>query len=130
MELIQKLFKFGIVGLSGVVVDYAVTALCKELLGMNVYIANSLGFVVAAASNYAINRKWTFQSESKNVRKEFATFFLISLVGLLWNNLIIWILTDLWLSITFYIAKFIAIVLVFVWNFGLNNAFNFKDTEA
>ena len=61
--LILKFVKFCIVGFSGMVVDFGTTWLCKEKLGWNKYLSNSLGFVLAATNNYIWNRLWTFHSE-------------------------------------------------------------------
>jgi putative flippase GtrA len=77
-----KFLKFGIVGFSGVFVDFGVTYACKEWLKIQKYIANSIGFIVAASSNYFFNRTWTFRSQNPEVAKEYTEFFIISLVGL------------------------------------------------
>lgn len=125
MSLILKFIKFGVVGFSGMIVDFGVTWLCKEKLRWNKYISNSLGFIIAATNNYIWNRLWTFGSESEQVTREYGLFFLISLIGLGLNNLIIYILHDK-CRLNFYLAKIFAIGCVTVWNFGMNYLFNFK----
>ena len=125
MSLIFKFIKFGVVGFSGMIVDFGVTWLCKEKLRWNKYISNSLGFIIAATNNYIWNRLWTFGSESVQVTREYGLFFLISLIGLGLNNLIIYILHDK-CRLNFYLAKILAIGCVTVWNFGMNYLFNFK----
>ena len=47
-----KFLKFGVVGFSGVFVNFGVTYVCKEWLKWNKYLSNILGFIVAATSNY------------------------------------------------------------------------------
>ena len=123
-QLIIKLFKFCIVGFSGVIVDFGVTWTLKEKLHLNKYIANSTGFVTAATSNYILNRIWTFGSTSPQVATEYFLFFSIALFGLALNNLIIYLLSDK-LNRNFYISKTIAIVIVAFWNFFMNYAFTF-----
>ena len=125
MSLIFKFIKFGVVGFSGMIVDFGVTWLCKEKLRWNKYISNSLGFIIAATNNYIWNRLWTFGSESVQVTRDYGLFFLISLIGLGLNNLIIYILHDK-CRLNFYLAKILAIGCVTVWNFGMNYLFNFK----
>ncbi len=124
-EFITKMVKFGLVGLSGVFVDYFVTFSMKEIFLINKYIANTSGFITAASTNYLLNRRWTFKSTNPAIVKEYLKFFGISLAGLLLNNFIIWLLTDYALSIHFYLSKFIAILVVFIWNFFMNHYFNF-----
>lgn len=125
MELLLKFIKFGVVGILGMVIDFGVTWLFKEKISINQYIANSLGFVTAATSNYILNRKWTFDSHVKNIPVEFLSFLTVSVIGLLLNNLIIFLLTEK-LGVKFYLAKLIAIGIVVVWNFFANYLFTFR----
>jgi putative flippase GtrA len=106
------------------IVDFGITWFLKEKIKVNKYIANSTGFILAATSNYFFNRVWTFESQNKDVAGEFASFFLISLIGLALNNLIIWILADKF-KMNFYWSKLIAIGVVTLWNFGMNFMFTF-----
>ena len=93
-ELFIKFFKFGIVGVSGVVVDFGVTWLMKEQLRLNKYIANSAGFGCAVLSNYILNRIWTFHSSDPHVGLQFAKFTVVAIIGLGMNNGIIYWLTE------------------------------------
>ncbi len=124
-SIFLKFFKFGIVGSSGVLVDYGITFVCKELLKMNKYIANSFGFIAAASTNYYFNRVWTFRSTNPNVTVEYTKFFLIALVGLGLSNSIIWFVSKK-TKYDFYIIKGFAIIIVFLWNFGANYLITFK----
>ena len=54
-QLIIKFAKFGIVGFSGMIVDYAVLFLMKEVVGLPALWANAISFTVAATSNYFLN---------------------------------------------------------------------------
>ena len=62
-----KFIKFGIVGFSGVFIDFGITYVCKEWLKIQKYMANSIGFTVAASSNYFLNRIWTFKSQNPDI---------------------------------------------------------------
>ena len=64
---ILKFIKFGVVGFSGVFVDFGITYLCKEKIKINKYVSNAIGFICAATSNYILNRIWTFESENADV---------------------------------------------------------------
>jgi putative flippase GtrA len=120
-----KFIKFGIVGFSGLLVDFGLTWIFKEKFKSNKYIANSIGFCVAATSNYIFNRIWTFESMNENITREYLSFFTISLIGLALNNFIIFILNDK-AKIHFYVSKLIAIIIVTIWNFGMNYFFTFS----
>jgi putative flippase GtrA len=120
--MIFKFFKFIIVGFSGMIVDFSITILLKEKLKVNRYISNSAGFTIAASSNYLFNRLWTFESNNPKVLVEYSTFLIISLIGLIINNLIIYLLEK---KFRFYFAKFVAIMVTSLWNFSANYWLNF-----
>ena len=128
-ETLKKLVKFGMVGMSGMLIDYGVTAFLKEVIEANKYIANTAGFLMAASNNYFWNRRWTFKSSSPNPLREYGGFVLIAMSGLVINNGIIYLLSDKLLHLNFYLSKFIAITTVFLWNFTMNNFFNFKHRK-
>jgi putative flippase GtrA len=121
--MILKFLKFIIVGFSGMIVDFSITILLKEKLKVNRYIANSTGFTLAASSNYLFNRWWTFESNNPKVLVEYSTFFLISLIGLVINNLIIYLFEK---RLKFYFAKFLAVMVTSLWNFTANYYLNFN----
>lgn len=123
--LLFKLFKFCVVGFSGMFVDFGTTWFLKEKAKVNKYLANSTGFILAATSNYIFNRIWTFHSQNPEIALEFFSFIGISIVGLSINNLVIYILTDKF-RWNFYISKLCAIGVVTIWNFGMNYVYTFK----
>ena len=125
ITILLRFIRFGIVGASGMVVDFGVTWLCKEKLRWNKYISNSLGFILAASNNFFWNRIWTFESQSEQVAREYTFFVLIALVGLGLNNLIIYLLHERW-HLNFYVSKLIAIACVTIWNFSMNYVFTFR----
>jgi len=114
-----KFIKFGIVGFSGVFIDFGITYVCKEWLKIQKYVANSIGFIVAASSNYLFNRTWTFKSQDPNIAYEYTEFLVISLIGLGIANLIVYLIHSR-LKQNFYLSKLFAIGMVTIWNFFAN----------
>lgn len=123
-EFIWKFIKFGVVGFSGVFVDFGITYVSKEWIKIPKYIANAIGFTIAATSNYFFNRIWTFHSTNPQIAVEFSSFFIISLIGLGINTLILWILVSKYHK-NFYVSKLFAIGVVTIWNFLVNYFFTF-----
>jgi putative flippase GtrA len=119
-----KFLKFGVVGASGMVVDFSLTYLFKEIIKVQKYVANAIGFTVAAIVNYTFNRIWTFQSNDPHVTVQFFKFFLISSIGLGINTLILYILVSKFKQ-NFYLSKLFAIGVVLIWNFTINLLFTF-----
>jgi putative flippase GtrA len=66
--------------------------LFRNILKINQYIANTIGFAVAATTNYIINRIWTFTSHNPHIFEEYTKFFIVSLIGLAINTLVLYIL--------------------------------------
>lgn len=123
--LVLKFIKFCVVGFSGMVIDFGTTWLLKEKVRVNKYIANSTGFILAATSNYVWNRFWTFQSENDHIATEYLSFIIISLAGLVINNLLVYFFSDK-MKFNFYLSKLIAIGVVTLWNFIMNFLITFR----
>lgn len=117
--LFLKFVKFGVVGFSGLFIDFGFTYLFKELFKVQKYVANAIGFTIAASSNYILNRIWTFRSTNPDIAVEYTEFLLISILGLGLNTLILYFVINRF-KLNFYIAKIIAIGVVTVWNFFAN----------
>lgn len=126
MEIFYRIIKFGLTGFFGMSIDFGATWLFKEKIKINKYIANAIGFSLAVTNNYFINRVWTFQSTNPHLGTEFSKFVFVSLVGLGLNTFIIYLFHQRKDGINFYLAKFFAIVIVFVWNFLANWLFTFR----
>lgn len=124
-----KFLKFGVVGFSGVFVDFGVTWLMKEIVRIPKYVANGIGFITAATTNYYLNRIWTFESTNPEVMVEFTEFFVISLIGLGLNTLILWMLVSRF-KLNFYFAKIFAIGAVTIWNFLANALITFNPDRV
>ena len=129
--LILKFLKFGVVGASGMVVHFSVLYLFREVVGLNSFVANTIGFVTAATTNYILNRIWTFRSHEKQVGVEYLKFILVSVIGLGINNGTLWLgshllpaWTDDW---RFYILWVFAVGVTTLWNFFGNMLFTFKQ---
>jgi len=123
-DILIKFMKFGAVGATGVVVDFSFTWVGKEKVGIQKYMANAIGFAIAATTNYFLNRWWTFHSNNPELAMEYTRFLVVSLIGLGLNTLLIWY----WVSKrnrNFYISKLFAMGLVTFWNFFVNLMFTF-----
>ncbi len=125
-ELIIKFIRYALVGLTGVIVDFSITYLFKEYVKVSKYVANSLGFCTAVITNYLLNRYWTFGVGQEDVFIQFGTFLVVSLIGLVLNNIIIFLLNEK-LRLNFYVSKIIAIFVVIFWNFFVNYYYTFRS---
>ena len=107
------------------VIDFSVTLLCKEKLQLNKYVSNSAGFCCAVINNFLLNRYWTFEHTAHPIALQFVSFALVSVTGLLINNLILYLLLK-YSKANFYLIKLVATGLVFFWNYSINFFFTFN----
>lgn len=134
---IGRLIRFGLVGLSGVVVDMAALYLLSEptMLGLGLTRSKILAAEVAILNNFFWNDIWTFGDLAKNQNtwkkrfKRFIKFNLICLAGLILNVLILNVLFNVF-GINRYVANLLAIAVVTIWNFWLNLKLSWRVTEV
>lgn len=107
-------------------IDFSITWLCKEKFRFNKYVANTAGFSFAVVSNFSLNYFWTFKGTDKSVTSALGLFISFSLIGLVLNNLFLYLFTDV-MSLHFYLSKALAIACVFAWNFSSSYFFNFHS---
>lgn len=117
--------KFGITGVLGLIIDFTLTWVFKDELNFNKFVANAIGFTAAVVCNYFIHRNWTFKDKKAKSGMQFTAFFTVSVIGLLLNSAIIFLLSNM-LFLNFYVSKCVAIFIVFFWNFSANYFFVFK----
>src|SRR5262249_27037864 len=80
-----QLFRFGLVGASGYVVNLAVVGLLSEDLGVHHRLAAVVAFCVAVTNNFMLNRHWTFQAGDGHAGFQAMRFFAVSIAALLIN---------------------------------------------
>jgi putative flippase GtrA len=86
-----QLIKFGLVGSSGFVVNFAVYAVCLKGFGLHYLASACIAFAVAVANNFLLNRQWTFRQErdSRHAAEQGFRFLLVSACALIPNLLIL-----------------------------------------
>ena len=117
-----QLAKFGLVGLSGYILNLVVYTL---LLGIGAHSAAVISFTVSAASNYWWNRHWTFAHQKGDLGAQGMRFFVVSLVAFGVNQLWLVVFID-WLDWRKVVSQAIAIVLVTPLNFLGNKLWSFR----
>jgi putative flippase GtrA len=81
----MQLFKFGLVGCSGYLINLAVFVLLADSLGLHHLAAATGAFCVAVANNFLWNRHWTFGPGDAHPAFQAVRFFAVSLAALLIN---------------------------------------------
>jgi dolichol-phosphate mannosyltransferase len=133
---IGRFVRFGIVGLSGVIVDMGLLFLLSDptTLGWGLTRSKLIASEMAIINNFIWNDAWTFRDISSHQTKQmdrlrrFAKFQLICLAGLVLNTVLLNLQYNL-LGINRYVANAIAIVIVTGWNFWLNLKLSWRASD-
>jgi putative flippase GtrA len=89
-----QLFKFGVVGGTGYVINLAVFAVLAEGLGIH-HILSAVGaFCVAVTNNFLWNRRWTFRAPEGHPGFQAARFLTVSVLALGVNLALLYLLVD------------------------------------
>ena len=116
-ELLNQIFKFIIVGGIATLIDWIIYYILNSVFNINPLISNIFSFSLSLIYNYIASVKWVFNvSKKKNKKRIFMEFIILSVVGLLISEFLIWLLVDK-LSINSMISKIISTAIVMVFNF-------------
>jgi len=90
-----QLFKFGVIGASGYVINLAVFAALNEAFGVHHILAALGAFCVAVTNNFLWNRHWTFRAAGGHAGFQAARFLTVSVLGLGVNLILLYLLVDI-----------------------------------
>ena len=121
----KKVFKFGIVGLTGVVVNLALLALLL-MVGLSGYIALFFAIIVAILNNFLWNDLWTFRDSPRrtvtSVWERLWSFYTVSAGGAVINYGVAVLLSH-FIGMKIDLADLIGILIGFIRNFLVNRRF-------
>ena len=119
-KLFEQILKFGVVGMLAFLVDYGVLMLLSQVCGVDPVLSAGISFCVSVVFNYLASMRYVFtHREDMSKTKEFVIFIVLSAVGLVINEIIMWVGTR-WLGTTglaVTVVKVFATAVVMVWNF-------------
>ena len=125
----MKMFRFGMVGLTGIVVNEGVLIYLKEYVHFALPLASVLAIEIAIVNNFIWNDLWTFKSDSHHALdrrwQRFVSFQAVSIGGAIINFVVLNVLA-FYAGIDYRIANILGILLAFVWNFMVNRRVTWK----
>jgi len=113
------------VGALGTFIDITSLYVFVEYFSTGVITGSIISFLLAVISNFILNKIWTFENKSKNYRKLFIKFLIVSVVGLTLTIISMEILVFV-LNIWYILAKAMTSLIVLSWNFLANQFWTFK----
>lgn len=141
--MIERIFKYKVarflfVGTSAVVIDVSVNYFIVLILHLYAPIesgiANVVSISVAFVYNFTLSRKWTFQSNSPNKKKQFIKFLGLNITNLITSTLLIALLVLIFKEIIPFrestiqiLFKIIITAIYAVFNYIIYQKWIFKD---
>ncbi|MCB2354969.1 GtrA family protein [Clostridium estertheticum] len=122
---INVIVRYGLVGLLGTTIHFGSLILLVEFANFDPVLGSALGFLLVLVISYILNRTWTFQSKSRNLR-QFLIYSIVSLIGLGLNSTIIFISVHL-LKWNYLYGQCLVVLVVPVSNYLLNSLWTFRD---
>jgi len=118
-----RFIRFGLVGLSGVFVDFPIFWALTSIAHVRDLIAILPAYAAATLWNFTFNDMWTFRDRGEKTRRatliRLGKFGLVSLLPLAYRLATYYPLTRV-SDVTKLLAYAIAIVVGMAWNFGVN----------
>jgi dolichol-phosphate mannosyltransferase len=125
---VKRLFKFILVGTTGIVVNEGLLYVLTEFAGLFYLISSVIAVQAAILNNFVWNHLWTFADRrqvKESIWYRLGKFELVSIAGKLTNILILFLAVT-FLDIHYLIANLLGIAAGFVVNFTANNIWTWR----
>ena len=127
---ITQLFRYTIVGGIAFCVDYGLLYILTEFIHFHYLVSATISFLAGLVVNYILTTWWIFRRHKLSNRTvEFIIYGIIGLIGLLFNNILMYFFTDI-LHLHYMFSKLITAILVMGWNFFGGKIILFKDNTS
>ena len=128
--------RFAIVGGVNTALDFSILFTLTMFIGIPKELANFISTSVSFLFSFFANKKYTFKSTSKNLKRQFLLFTIVTLFGL-WviQTIIIAAITPVFTNLginkpaALLISKLIATVASLIWNYTLYSRVVFKKPK-
>lgn len=125
-KYMQGLFGYLIVGGLATIVEWAGFWLFSEKMGITYLLATALAFAISTFANWLFGRLLVFRGkQAQSLLREILSVYLASIVGLLLNLLIMFLLVQIF-SVEKMLAKVSATILVFAYNYLVRKLIIYK----
>ena len=115
--VLKQFLKFVVVGLIAFGIDYGLLVFFTEICGINYLLSATISFIISVIFNYIASMRYIYiRKDTLSKRKEFLIFVVLAIVGLIINNILLYIGVEI-LKWDYRIMKIVAGVIVALWNF-------------
>ena len=116
-DIFLQFFRYIFVGGTAFIVDFFFLYLFSDICGIYYLISAVLSFIISVLVNYIMSTRWVFNQDNiGNKVLEFNLFILISTIGLVFTEVLLYFFTDI-VGLYYLVSKIIASIIVLFWNF-------------
>lgn len=142
LPILFQIGRYGLVGAANTAVDFGILSLLALLTkiysGYKIFGLDFISFSLATLNSFGWNKFWTFESkEKKDIAKELPAYLIVTILGVLANALIVYLITTLTPPFDGFnekqqliIAKIFAVIFSGVWNFIGYKFIVFKKNDS
>lgn len=119
-------FKFQAAAIIATLVDFTVTIVLTEIVGINYLISTSTGSIIGGIVNFLLGRKWVFKADYLPAGRQLFRYLITWAISILLNITCVIILTE-FVKFNYIISKIITAVLIGItFNFSMQKRFVFN----
>ncbi len=114
--LFYQIMKFGMVGMIAFLIDYSILYILTEFCFIHYMVSSVISFIISLVFNYIASVYWVFDIQRKQTIKDIEIFAGLSVIGLVINQIVMYLLTDVG-NFYYMFSKLFATGIVMIWNF-------------
>lgn len=115
LNLFREICKYGLVSVFALAADVGLLYILVDHVQMHYISAATISFGCGLAVNYSLAKIFVFKKSKLSSMREFIWYTAIGIIGLVLNDLIIYLLV--WLQLWYLYAKAVSVAVVFFFNF-------------
>ena len=107
------------------IADIGLLFILTEFFNVWYFYSAAISYSVGMVGNYSLNKYFNFKNKSNKIIQQFGLFVFIALIGLILNQLILYLLVE-FASLWYISAKIISLFIVLIWSFYGHKKLTFK----
>lgn len=123
----HRLVRFIIIGVLSFAVDLGLLIVLHEAVGVALWIATPIAFLVSLVFNFLLQRNWTFNATNKAPKSALMYGMLVGF-NVLATDFIVLLFADL--GLTYAVGKVVATVTTMTWNFFIYKFWIFPSAKS
>lgn len=123
----NQVFRFLVTGIICFFIDYLSLILLTEVFHLHYLLSSAISFSISVIANYAMSVKYVFDvKNSKSGVENFFVFVVLSIIGLLITQAIMYFGTECF-YVSYFIVKIFATFVVMIFNFITRKVYLERD---